>query len=79
METAAVQTSETLRDKLIVEHKQLCANLVLLSRFLPTSTFQTLDRGEQSRLRLQEAAMRTYAICLEERIAFHTQEAREGR
>lgn len=60
------------QQRVVDEKRDLDQKILSLMRFMTTKTFEGLDNGEQSRLRIQFSAMQTYGTALGERIAHFT-------
>lgn len=60
----------TFKERLEVEKKELDEKLGKLKSFMETDNFKTIDKVQQSLLRVQAHAMLTYSQILFERLAF---------
>jgi hypothetical protein len=58
----------TFKERLIEEHEQLTDKIIKLELFIPTPTFSTIKPIQQSLLKAQLFAMKTYSSILVERL-----------
>ena len=60
--------SETVIERLHIEHDELREKLIKLNEFIKTDFFESLDYEERVDLELQQSAMRTYLLILTKRL-----------
>lgn len=61
---------EPFLERLLNEQKELNERLSKLNAFIHGDKFSSVDAIQQSLLKVQASAMKTYSLCLEERLLY---------
>lgn len=69
---------ENFVKRLIVEHKELCDKTNKLDAFIKSKKSDEIERGELLTIASQFSTMTTYINLLENRLAFHNIEVKDG-
>ena len=69
---------ENFVKRLIVEHKELCDKRNKLDAFIKSKKSYKIERGELLTIAAQFSTMNTYIDLLENRLAFHDIEVKDG-